>query len=266
MSGPHFPDRNTLAPDDQRLVHDLERAYGTHFSHLVRFTTSELSELHAPGPLPPNVRVASDTEPAVAERMETITTVANLPHQRPADREHYFQALIDLYGMLPLRVADHTNRPGTEIVAPEREGRILAETLGCRSSDRYWTPQAKRVHVDQGLLVGVDDRLPHQARRMVLIDGVVATGVTLMAMLRLTVRAGAVVDVFTCHSTRQGALALTRCAERLGITLNLHIGHVSGTLNEKYYAVDPDAGDRLILGDVGDTISPRAAEPRTTSP
>ena len=96
---------------------------------------------------------------------------------------------------------------------------------------------------------------------MVVIDGVVASGVTLMAIVRLAARTGAVVDVLTCHSTHEGALALARWADRLGVTLTLHVGHVSGALNHKYYAVDPDARDRLVLGDVGDTISPLVTGP-----
>ncbi|MEU8567389.1 phosphoribosyltransferase [Streptomyces pathocidini] len=257
MTAPHLLDRIGLAPGTQRLVRDLESRYDTHFSHLVHFTAQELSALHAPGPLPPNVRTASAANPEVAQRMETVTDVANLPLQRSADRDRYFQALMDIYGMLPVRAADLASRPDTAVVAPEREGRILAEALGCPPEGRYWSPQAKRVHLDRGLLVGVDDRLPRQAERLVVIDGVVASGVTLMAIAQLAARPGAVVDILTCHSTRQGALALTRCAERLGIALTLHVGHISGTLNHKFYAVDPDAPDQLILGDVGDTISPR---------
>ena len=101
MTAPHLLDRAGLAPEAQRLVHDLENEYGTRFSHLVHFSAAELSALHAPGPLPPNVRVASAADPRMTDRMETVTEVANLPHQRPADRDRYFQALIDMYEMLP---------------------------------------------------------------------------------------------------------------------------------------------------------------------
>jgi hypothetical protein len=84
--------------------------------------------------------------------------------------------------------------------------------------------------------------------------------------MQLTVRPGADVEIFTCHSTQQGALALARYAELLQVSLTLHVGHVSGALNGKFYAVRPDAPEQLVLGDVGDTISPvaPASPPRGT--
>ncbi|WCD89845.1 hypothetical protein KPP03845_106269 [Streptomyces xanthophaeus] len=268
MNTAHLLDRPGLLPEARRTVEDYEKEHDTRFSHLVHFAPGTLETLHAPGPLPPNVRVASDTLPEVVERMATVTEVANLPAQSDADRARYLRALLDIYGLLPVRVRDRVTAPGTAVVAPEREGRILAERLGVLPQQRSWTPQAKRIPLEGGLLVGVDERLPSPADRLVIVDGVVASGVTLMAMMRLTVRPGAAVEIFTCHSTRQGALALARYAEQLQVSLTLHVGHVSGELNGKFYAVAPDAPGQLLLGDVGDTISPVATvpPPRGTAP
>ncbi|MEU3985780.1 hypothetical protein AB0F77_37925 [Streptomyces sp. NPDC026672] len=256
MNTAHLPDRTGLPPQARQTVDDFEKEHHTHFRHLVHFDSLLLESLHAPGALPDNVRIASTGRPDVIERMAVVTTVANLPRQRDTDRDRYLQALLDIYGMLPAQVRRSASAPGATVVAPEREGRILAERLGALPRERGWTPQAKRMPVAGGLLVGVDERLPPQAGRLVVVDGVVASGATLMAMLQLTLRPGSDVEIFTCHATRQGALALARYAERLGITLTLHVGHVSGTLNGKFYAVRPDAPDQLLLGDVGDTISP----------
>ncbi|WP_412075953.1 hypothetical protein ACLF6K_09060 [Streptomyces xanthophaeus] len=268
MNTARLLDRPGLLPETRRTVEDFEKEHDTYFSHLVHFDPRALESLHAPGPLPPNIRVASDTLPAVIERMATVTEVANLPAQSDADRGRYLRALLDIYGMLPVQAGDSATVPGTTVIAPEREGRILAERLGVLPEGGNWTPHAKRIPLDGGLLVGVDEWVPARADRLVIVDGVVASGVTLMAMMRLTVLPGAAVEIFTCHSTRQGALALARYAEQLGVSLTLHVGHVSGELNGKFYAVAPDAPGQLLLGDVGDTISPvsAASPPRGTAP
>jgi hypothetical protein len=258
MNTARLLDRPGLPPDARRTVEEFEKEHDTYFSHLVQFDPQLLELLHAPGSLPENVRVASVGHPGVADRMATVTAVANLPDQRDADRSQYLQALLDIYGMLPVQAAHSASESGTAVVAPEREGRILAERLGVLPGRQGWTPQAKRMPVAGGLLVGVDEWLPSQADRLVIVDGVVASGVTLMAMMQLTIRPGAVVEIFTCHSTQQGALALARYAEQLDVALTLHVGHVSGALNGKFYAVEPDAPERVLLGDVGDTISPVA--------
>ncbi|WP_411104604.1 hypothetical protein [Streptomyces sp. cmx-4-9] len=259
MNTARLLDRTGLLPEARRTVEEYEKDHQTYFSHLVHFEPGALQALHAPGPLPATVRVASDIRPAVVDRMDTVTEIANLPAQSGADRARYLQALLDIYGLLPARVQESAARPGTTVVAPEREGRILAERLGLLAQRRNWAPQAKRIPLAGGLLVGVDEWLPSQADRLVIVDGVVASGVTLMAVMRLTARPGATVEIFTCHATRQGALALARYADRLEVALTLHVGHVSGELNAKFYAVAPDAPGRLLLGDVGDTISPVAA-------
>ncbi|MFE9635317.1 hypothetical protein [Streptomyces sp. NPDC006463] len=260
MNTARLVERAELLPDAVRTVERYEEQYGSRFHQLVHFDRQVLKDLHAPGALPDTVRIASDTRLDVVERMATVTSVANLPEQRHADRDRYLRALLDIYAMLPVQAADAASVPGATVLAPEREGRILAELLGVMPDGRCWAPQAKRMPVDGGLLVGVDEQLPAAADRLVIVDGVVASGVTLMAMMRLAAVPGAVVDVFTCHATEEGALALARCAQALGLSLTLHVGHVSGMLNDKYYSVDPGAPATLLLGDIGDTISPVAQD------
>lgn len=256
MNKARLLDRTGLPPQARHTVDDFEKEHDTYFSHLVHFGPELLESLHAPGALPDNVRVASTSRREVIEQMAAVTAVANLPEQRDADRSRYLQALLDIYGMLPVQAQHSASVPGTTVIAPEREGRILAERLGVLPQKRGWTPQAKRMPVTGGLVVGVDEWVPSQADRLVIVDGVVASGVTLMAILQLALEPGAKVEIFTCHATQQGALALARYAEQLRVSLTLHVGHVSGALNGKFYAVRPDAPDQVLLGDVGDTISP----------
>ncbi|MFI2609384.1 hypothetical protein [Kitasatospora sp. NPDC018619] len=260
MTGPRTVPRDGLLPDARRTVERYERAHGIRFRHLLRFDPPALASLHGPGELPGSVRVASAGRPEVVERMAVVTEVANLPEQRQAHRRRYLRALLDVYGLLPVRVADAAAEPGAVVLAPEREGRILAERLGVLPHPRGWTPQAKRMPAAGGLLVGLDDRLPARSDRLVIVDGVVASGVTLMAAVHLAARPGAVVDVFTCHATAAGARALTRYARQREVSLTLHVGHVSGVLDESFHSVDPGDRGTLLLGDIGDTISPVARE------
>ncbi|MEU8548907.1 phosphoribosyltransferase [Streptomyces roseoverticillatus] len=256
MNAAHTVDRADLPLDDRCTVENYERHYGTRFGHLLRFDSQLLKTLHGPGELPGNVRVASAERPGVTEQLAVVTAVANLPEQRDADRRRYLRALLDIYGMLPSQPADRVSAPRTTVIAPEREGRILAELLHVLPHRNSLRPQVKRMPAGGGLLVGVDQQPPARAERVVIVDGVVASGVTLMAMMHLTARPGTAVEVFTCHATPEGALALARYAEQLKVSLTLHAGHVSGILNEKYYSVEPGDQATLLLGDIGDTISP----------
>nr|MDT0660736.1 hypothetical protein [Micromonospora sp. DSM 115978] len=238
---------------------DYERRFSTRFDSFVYFDADLLAGLHAPGPMP-DVVPASAGDRQVIDAMATITTVANLADQTDDDRLRYLSALEEIFGRLadpPATVAARADL----VVAPQREGRILAERIGCLpDGGGRWTPQAKRMTVDGGLLVGFDHRPARRVDgRLAIVDGVVASGVTLMAALQLVTVPGATVDLFTCHATAAGAQALRRYAQRLDIRLTLRVGHISGRLNGHFYAVDPDHDDRLVLGDIGDTISPVVA-------
>lgn len=232
-----------------------EQRFGICFDTFVFFGADLLADLHTEGPLPPETVQVSAADEQMAASMETITQVANLPQQTDRDRTRYLQALEDIYDRLAASPVDAAQAADL-VIAPQREGYILAERLGCLPAKASWVPQAKRIAVRGGLMVGFDIH-PAQpvAGRVAVIDGVIASGATLMAALQLAVAPGAGVEVFTCHSTAAGALGLARYATRLGQQLTLHVGHVSGRLNDRFYAVDPADPGRLVLGDVGDTIS-----------
>ncbi|MEH0981849.1 hypothetical protein [Micromonospora sp. CPCC 205556] len=233
-----------------------EQRFDTTFATFVFFDAALLADLHAEGPLPGTVVQASDTDPAVADHVDSLTRVANLATQSADDQARYLHTLEEIYGRLAVSPVVAC-RGADLVIAPQREGRILAERLGCLpGAASAWAPQAKRIAVRGGLLVGFDSRPPATVNgRVAVIDGVVASGVTLMAALHLAAAPGARVDIFTSHSTAAGALALARYADRLRHATTVHVGHVSGVLNDRFYAVDPGDPARLVLGDVGDTIS-----------
>jgi hypothetical protein len=250
-------DRHGCGSEMRAVAAAYERRFDTRFHAYVFFDADLLAALHAPGPLPGAAVLASATDPQVVRCMETITAIANTAEQSRQDRAQYLLALDEILARLSESPVAAAVRSAL-VIAPQREGRILAERRGClRTPVETWTPQAKRMPVDGGLLVGFDGPPARRtAGRVTAVDGVVASGVTLMAALQLATAPGAVVDLFTCHATAAGARALDRYAGRLGVDLTQRIGHVSGRLNDHLYAVDPDHADRLVLGDIGDTISP----------
>jgi hypothetical protein len=76
-----------------------------------------------------------------------------------------------------------------------------------------------------------------------------------MALLDILAQRGAQAHVFAAHCTAAGARAIARFSANRGISCSISLAHVSGTLNEHFYAVDESDPGVLILGDVGDTIA-----------
>ncbi|MFC9975606.1 hypothetical protein ACFVH6_32420 [Spirillospora sp. NPDC127200] len=232
--------------------------FGTRFATLVHFDRALLAELQqAPdGALPPGLRMASDEVPGVVADMDEITEIANLRAPTLRQRAAYRDALLRIYRSLPVDAEPFLTDPRTLCVAPEREGRQLAAELGWLPPGRHATPSAKRIPFDGGLLVGLSAApLADAPDRCLLIDGVVASGATLMAVLTLLRGPVSQVTLLTAHSTAAGMWALHRYAAALGIDCALVAGHVSGTLNDHFYATAEGAPGRMVLGDVGDTIS-----------
>jgi uracil phosphoribosyltransferase len=249
--------RSEVDHETRGRIAEFEARYDTPFDHFVQFDRALLASLHLPIHLPASVSVAAHGDPTVLDNMAHLTRIANMPEQSPGDQADYLDALVGIYGSLAVDVRQATADTDTCVVAPQREGRLLAERLGCLPRPRQgWTPQAKRISTPHGLLVALDSALPSDnADTVVLIDGVVATGVTLMAIMQLCVAPNTDVHLFTCHSTPEGAAALVRFAAGLGARFSMHVGDVSGVLNDKFYAVSDMQSGQLILGDVGDTIS-----------
>lgn len=249
------------APPAMRAVAEqYQRRFGTEFRTLTHVPAATLRQLHAEtGPEPQTrVLVASTTDSAVRNAMGMLGYIANQAEPSPEERRTYFAMLQLIYRRLPRLPQELARHDDTLCLGPQREGRILASVLDCLPAGRHLTPSAKRMAHEGGLLVGLsfDDVAPGIYRRCVIVDGAIASGVTLMAImhrLRPLIRE---FHVFSAHATRSSLRALARFGAWIDAEVNVTVGHVSGQLNEKYYAVEEDG--RLVVGDLGDMISPVA--------
>lgn len=233
--------------------------FGTVFDSLTYFSSPLLDVLHTsdpPGTVPPNVQVASHHSPTVVEEIDVMTEVANLVNPSEADRSAYRDALLRIYGSLALSAAEEASSNQVLCVGPEREGRELAEMLGALPEGRSVTPSAKRIPYDDGLLIGLSGMRTDTAPvECLIIDGVVASGATMMALLQALPSSVERATLLTAHSTEAGVWAMHRYAQLLQVDFQIVVGHVSGVLNDRFYATDRHNPGRLLLGDVGDTIS-----------
>ena len=245
----------------QDAVRGYERVHGADFVTATVFGAPLLRSMHqVPGSreaTPPIVRVARpDDRSAVDAAMATLTTVANDSTKSEQARRAYLAALLDLFNVVPVDLLESVRRPDTVCVAPEREGQQLASMLGALPVGRNLTPNAKRIPAQDGLLVTTTQlSAPPGAQCCVLVDGVIATGATLICLidqLRGSIRR---FEIVCAHSTAAGLWGLHRYAAAVGIDLDVRVAAVSGSLNSKYYAVDPEDPDILVLGDIGDTIT-----------
>jgi putative hydrolase of HD superfamily len=249
------------APPAMRAVAEqYQRRFGTEFRTLTHVPAATLQQLHADTGAEPQTRVlvASTTDSAVRNAMGMLGYIANQAEPSLEERQTYFAMLQMIYRRLPRLPQELASRDDTLCLGPQREGRILASVLDCLPAGRHLTPSAKRMAHEGGLLVGLsfDDVAPAIYRRCVIVDGAIASGVTLMAImhrLRPLIRE---FHVFSAHATRSSLRALARFGAWIDAEVNVTVGHVSGQLNEKYYAVEEDG--RLVVGDLGDMISPVA--------
>lgn len=235
---------------------EYEQRYGTRFATLTYFSRDLLAALHAhdgAADRPAGVYVSSSEDPSVVQDLAEITVIANRSRATEADRIAYRDALLRIYHKLP---AGYPAPDGVLCIGPEREGRLLAAMLDCLPPERSLTPTAKRISYRGGILVGLSE-LPAaiDQQECLVIDGVVASGATVMALLTALPATVTNVTLLTAHSTLDGLWGIQRHAAELGIESRIEVGHVSGVLNDSFYATDEQDGARVVLGDVGDAIS-----------
>ncbi len=247
------------APEEMLAASEkYQLRFGTKFAAFAYFSRDLLENLQAhPGDgLPPGVCVASGQDPSIVRDMAEISMIANVAHQTPAQRSAYRDALVRIYRKMPVDAVELSTDPRLLCVGPEREGRQLAEVLGCLPSERSSTPSAKRIPFRGGILVGTSEPPLTDGRDgALIIDGVVASGSTVMALLTQMHESISKATLLTAHSTAAGVWALHRYAELLGLEFDLVVGHVSGILDRGFYATDEKVPGKLVLGDIGDTIS-----------
>ncbi|MGP9822064.1 HD domain-containing protein [Salinarimonas sp. NSM] len=254
-------------PDAREIARGFEERYGCAFARLVRFPAGLLDALHAPvagaaealeGPTFA-CTVASALDPAVVDLVERMTRLAG--HGTPSRDDHraYLDAVLSIYDRLRGGMRYLCALEDSVCIAPEREGRILAQRLGCLPPGRGIAPHAKRMTDGGDLLVGHDLAAGAVAghARAVVIDGAIASGATLMALVEEIRGTVDEVHVFAAHAASSALAALARYSAGAGVRLSVNVGHVSGALGPGRYALHPDG--RKVVGDLGDLIAPAVA-------
>jgi hypothetical protein len=249
--------KNDAPPDLAALAAEYEQAYGVRFGSLTVLPAGYLQSLHTirRETLPASFRVASDGNGAIAKIVDALTAVANLDLLTVPMRLAYRDALEQIYRSIGIEGA--RDRFADALwVAPEREGRILAERLGCLSAAHTMTPIAKRMPYRGGVAVGLDG--VQGSRRFsdcMIVDGAIASGATLIALIEHLKERVDRFRIYAAHSTVASLHGLAAYAALGGIDLSVNLGHASGVLNASFYAVIDGVPDRVVVGDLGDTIA-----------
>lgn len=186
---------------------------------------------------------------------QIFTQVANNPHPRREDRIIYLSELLHAYRRMESSLAIASD---TILIGPQREGALLVRELGWdKKAKRTLFPHAKRIPYQKSLVVGLGDiQLEVGGTKAVIVDGAIASGATLMAIMSLLRAKGTKeIEIYSVHGTEKGLFNLDQFAQENDIQLAIHIAFVSGILNEKYYAVYPYDPSTLVIGDLGDTIT-----------
>lgn len=253
--------RAEASPTMALAAKNMEERFDIRFETLAVFSRETLQSLHAPtsdGQLHPGIRIASTEHPEVVQWTAELGQIVNRPRLTVRDRTRYLDLLLEIYGRLDADV-QLIRDPATLVVGIEREGRILAEKLGWLKPVGNLHPHAKRVHFEEGLVVGLGAvGQPSDFRRCAIVDGAIASGATQITMLEHLRHHVTAFDIFSAHATLEGLRAIGRYAAGVGLDLRLTVGHATPGLNDHYYAVDADDHARVAVGDLGDTISPVA--------
>jgi hypothetical protein len=242
--------RAQLTREMLRTVGAYESRFDVHFSHFVFLTPAFLNGNGALGDATrTRITMAAQTNHAIAELVARLTSLANRQSLSRSERELYRETLELIYASLPT-----TSLSESLIVAPQREGSILARRLGWLTTE-HLLPNLKRMPCDNGLLVGCDSDLASAAGAEIsIVDGAVATGATVMTILALC--RPSVAKLYCVHATAHGLSALIGVARELGTDLTCIAGDVSGVLNDHFYAVTDENPNVLRVGDLGDIIAP----------
>lgn len=186
---------------------------------------------------------------------QIFSTVANTANASVEDRRQYLEELLNTYQQMEPQLEINKK---TLLIAPQREGALLAKALGLdKKAKMILLPHAKRIHYKEGVVVGLrDTEFSGKIDNALVIDGAIASGSTLLALMSLLENRGIKnVKVYAVHATERGLQTISNFAQKQGINLTVHVGHVSGILNNHFYGVYPDSPNRLVMGDLGDTIS-----------
>lgn len=239
------------------LASPYEQQFGIAFSRFFLASGDALARLHGkrdPPLLEGRLVIASETNPNILQDLQRLRQIANQTQQSREDRLHYLSSLMAIYQHLPTAPIRATK--DKIVVAPQREGRWLAERLGWLDSERSFTPNAKRIHWDSGLIVGLDDlNLSGHCLSAAIIDGAIASGSTVMGLLAALSVTIDRFEVYSVHAALEGIFAILRFAQSIDRQIQITVGCVTEGLNSAYYAVDRSEASVLQVGDLGDTIA-----------
>jgi hypothetical protein len=241
-------------------ANDFEKKFGVHFSTFSYFPKDLFDQWHH-SDLPKStsafdVTIASAKDPSILNDIRTLTEVANRADTRMEERRDYCDALLRIYRKFELGPQRFMTSPGVVYVGIEREGRLLADSLGCLPRERGLHPHAKRIPFEGGILVGLSDvTLGGAYEECVIIDGAIASGATIIAVMEKLRSKVSYFHVFSAHATLEGLRAISQYAASSRIKVVVVAGHASEGLNDHYYATLPEDSLKLIVGDLGDTIS-----------
>jgi uracil phosphoribosyltransferase len=259
-SVPQIQERKAASPEIDAALAEFESRFGILFTRFVVYSEAFLNELHQTSSLESEmarVQVATNRNPELLRHFKIFSDVANAKNATAGARHRYFESLRAIYAALIQSPARFLNNARIAFVAPEREGRILAQTMGWLPLDHSFHPDAKRIPFEGGLVVGLNDLDTKQRfERVDIVDGAIASGATSMAVMECLANSSRVFDVYSVHATTEGLRAILSFGKLRGLDLTVNVGHVTTGLNRKYYAIESDSSNaRLIVGDLGDTIS-----------
>ena len=261
--------QRTKLAQQQKLWAAAERyedRFHIKFKWLTHFPAELLHELQRAGQgtaVPEGVVVASVQDKSIESHMQELQEIANEPSLTQAQRDRYYQNLLAIYRKLPESPEVMSKKRDTLCIGVQREGCLLGEAMGWlpKRGDHVLRPHAKRVPFEEGdgkrgLLVGLTQIGPvKRFVRCVIIDGAIASGATVMALIE---RLSPDIDefhVYSVHATVEGLRAIVEYAHRLGVRVKITVGHATEGIDDHFYAVVKDHTDRVVIGDLGDTIS-----------
>jgi hypothetical protein len=245
----------------RRAAEAFQTRFGVEFTTLTNFTADALASMHRRAgdefAVMEKVYVASDYDRGVLADFDVLTRIANSPSPSLSDRGAYLNSLLAIYRRLEGKLHSDDARL---LIAPEREGRMLAQSLGWLRNGHDLAPHAKRIPYEHGLLVGVSDcAVSSQVQKITCIDGAIASGATLMAILGLVATPGVPMEIYSVHAAREGLRAIIRFCNARGLPVRIYVGHATEGLSSKFYAVAPH-GAGVAVGDLGDMIAHSAPE------
>jgi hypothetical protein len=249
------------APRDMVIAaKKYEERFHIEFASLTYFSRSLLDELHQPANgltlAPSRVTIASHADKTILEDIEILSQIANHTQPTIPMRKSYFSALKSIYSKLPARPDEDSRDEHTLCVGIEREGRILAESMHWLPPSHSLNPHAKRIPYEDGLVIGLNEfpLLPPYTS-CIIIDGAIASGTTIISVIEKLRSVTSCFYIYSVHSTYEGIRAITRYCLSARLKLKITVGHATSGISNKFYAVDPTSTKRLVVGDLGDTIS-----------